>query len=54
VQFHYHSSDSSFRLVYQVLTPAVSGPFQLGPQSLEVHVDLGVKRLYVESRVLGR
>jgi hypothetical protein len=53
VQLHYHSSDSSFRLVYQVLTPAVSAPFQLGPQSLAGHVDLDVKRSYVESWVLG-
>jgi hypothetical protein len=42
----------SFRLVFLVLTPVVSVPFQLGLQSLEVHVDLDVKRLYVESWVL--
>ena len=51
VQFRCHSFDSSSQLVYQVLTPVVSVPFQLGPQSLQEHVDLGVMMSYVESRV---
>jgi hypothetical protein len=52
-QSHYHSSDSSSRPVFLVSSQVVLAPFQLGLQSLEVHVDLDVKRSYGESRALG-